>query len=250
MNLNPFWYKTTNIAVGCLFVVGIVFICRAIWNLSIFLLAHRFTDRRKFNWPCVGMYTLDLIFGGLLLAIPLFIETVPRGVAYVGEDGEVAMHFKHGTVLKQSTYDTLGKRRGYWINCSSARTWVEMSVAPITENPKVRKIIYAVEVTYDEDPTVVSQLIDLAAKLGLQNRFKTLKTDSWQDYLNPDIDGIIRYYLYEFNDKHSRELSMLYNPLDLKQQDEFRVLVSAYLMPKIGPYQVSITRTSFNLPTQ
>lgn len=50
----------------------------------------------------------------------------------------------------------------------------------------------------------------------------------------------LKYFLYEFNNSFSKEITPFYNPLDDGQQEKFDLLLRQYLEPKIKEFGLTI----------
>lgn len=94
------------------------------------------------------------------------------------------------------------------------------SVTPITDNPKARHISYTVPVEI-ENPGV----------------FFLAKPERWDvrsaDGVRQEVQRATEYWLYVFNDEHSKELATFYNPLDDEQVKNFRELLVPWLSEKL-----------------
>lgn len=104
---------------------------------------------------------------------------------------------------------------------------VTMHLNPITTNPKVRNLIYKVEIS------------------GGATLQECVSLHLWQKRNGRSADDWLRYQLYELNEAKSREMSQFYNPCDTSQQAEFRKLVEDWLPPI--PPGVNIVSISFRL---
>lgn len=116
-----------------------------------------------------------------------------------------------------------------------------MSVSPVTDNPKVRKILYDVQ---------------LRARLSSEESFR-----QWFEFLTKDrripitdleymwacIKKVLEYELYEFQNARSKEIAELYNPLDQKQQQKFEELVISFLSPTLKGLEVQPLEIAFHL---
>lgn len=119
------------------------------------------------------------------------------------------------------------RMRGQVVSYDQVRKEVSLSVSPITDNPKVRKISYKVQVRALGKPeSVIPHLEALQGK----------KLSEW-----------VKYYLYEFNDKKSKELAQFYNPLDDSQQYRFKRLIRDFLEPHLKNAHISLYDTHFSV---
>ena len=150
----------------------------------------------------------------------------------------------NGKVIK---FDEKGKvvaQSDFWVICynnctnASAETIVESHVQPITDNPKVRRITYNIQV----------QVIDWQKFFDRTG----VKPDQRYRFLPVAIPGTetnkqamqnkVLYFLYEFNNSNSKELAQFYNPLAEDQRLKLEVLLSSYLNPNLEPFGLKMTR--------
>lgn len=92
-----------------------------------------------------------------------------------------------------------------------------VSVTPITDNPKARKISYSVTI----------DIFDLDLYL------KKHPLSGEPAILINEVNKRVEYELYEFNNAHSRELGELYNPLDPAQQAKLEELMDGFVTPRL-----------------
>lgn len=90
---------------------------------------------------------------------------------------------------------------------------VRSIVSPITDNPKVRTIEYTVNVEICEESIFISQFGEMS--LAQQRE---------------QMNGVVQYALYEFNNSESKELAELYNPLNPHQTKAFNELINGNLV--------------------
>lgn len=133
--------------------------------------------------------------------------------------------------------EVVAKRTRFWLrdieDCkilSCAPQTVEMSVSPITDNPKVRELHYRVRVGIPTDSTKFQLFWDEVE----------VKSGGLQQWL--------RCQLYDLNEEKSKELAKLWNPLRLEQQYEFHDLVKGFLIPRLDKVGLTFGHASFSLP--
>ncbi|MFH0873728.1 MAG: hypothetical protein V1846_02700 [Candidatus Komeilibacteria bacterium] len=120
-------------------------------------------------------------------------------------------------------------RHNKWVSLADWQQSAGMKVQPITDNPKVRNLEYRVSWEY---PTET----DLE---GWTTLLTELKGETPQTYMSRQ--------LYEFDEKHSRELAKFYNPLDGYQQTEFRDLLMKFMWPTLQKSNLRIVEATFSL---
>lgn len=119
-----------------------------------------------------------------------------------------------------------------------------MGLQPISDNPKVRKLIYSTEfIPETGTPTQENmlQLVTKATTITGHNRVNDNIT------LEDALSRWLKSHLYEFNEKMSRDLARLYNPLDKGQQEAFMVLLREYFAPILAGSGLKLARCSFDL---
>ena len=109
-----------------------------------------------------------------------------------------------------------------------------MEVSPITENPKVRRLNYRVQLEASGTPDAFLQLKKFLANLkerGFEN-----------------IENWIEFQLYEFQEKSSQELGKLYNPLKKAQQQTLLELLREFFQPLLKGTDITVSSTRFSMP--
>lgn len=112
-------------------------------------------------------------------------------------------------------------------------------LSPVTANPKVRFLHYTI--SFGTDGTVDSSL-------ALNRIFG--KASDWASSLNTLLSDWLDYQLFELNESLSKDMAAFYNPLEPKQQADFKELFSGFLTPRIPENIkgfVQIQHTSFSL---
>lgn len=106
------------------------------------------------------------------------------------------------------------------------------TVTPITENPKARTIDYYFH----------TEISDIELYLSDPERRS-------KDVMDADVFMTQKaaYWLYEFNDKHSKDLALFYNPMDPIQKRKMKDLVEGYFNEKLGKYGLRIVFKSFSI---
>lgn len=113
---------------------------------------------------------------------------------------------------------------------------VESTISPITDNPKVRRIHYTVEL---EGPT------GMGGGLRFHHFLKSEKADGNSRTAHFAIKDFVRSELYELNEANSKELARFYNPV--RQSNEFEAFIRARLQPKIAQTGHTIKSISFEI---
>lgn len=178
---------------------------------------------------------------GFILACPFWLVEVikPQVLVIEGvrEQARIVRNFDKPAILWQKEWYALvnapGRRLVYTGNklYASARS----SFHPITDNPKVRSLRYTIEISTLGGP---SGFLELEKALGpIPDQFSAVK----------QIETKLRYLQFEFNEKHSKELSAFYNPLDEGQQARFRVLVRDFFESPMMGMGARINGTSFSI---
>ncbi len=109
------------------------------------------------------------------------------------------------------------------------RYFVTRSVTPITDNPKARRISYTIPVDITE-PGVF--FLAKPERWGVRS-IKGVRTE---------VQKATEYWLYVFNNEHSKELAAFYNPLDDNQVAKFRELLGSWLDEKLAADGLKVRR--------
>lgn len=91
----------------------------------------------------------------------------------------------------------------------------EVALSPITANPKVRRLSYTVPILQTDKGFSPESAIWFARSY------------------DRDCKERVLYWLCEFNERHSKELALFYNPYDPQQQKRFDKLIRQYLEPLV-----------------
>ncbi len=110
----------------------------------------------------------------------------------------------------------------------------QRSVTPITDNPKARRITYGVSIEMTNP-----------GKFFLYESGRWGKRDKYE--IAKEVGDAVDFWLYEFNDKHSKELAKFYNPLDRAQVKEFEELLLPWLNDKINREGLRAKSLSFTV---
>lgn len=113
-------------------------------------------------------------------------------------------------------------------------TAANMKCAPITANPKVREIAYS----------ILARLFDNPEEFAEQRkRFGTSSVEDTEAAANKAL----RCQMYDFNEKHSKQLAEFSNPLKKEQQDKFQTLVFNFLQPFATTNKIALLSATFEL---
>ncbi len=207
------------------------------------------------QWPEFGKLSKagrwkawGLIVCGLICASPFwFIELVAGNQVVISGPKATAV-FTKSSIVTQSKWNQL--MAGPNAHLASFEPWhanVAMGIHPITENPKVRSLRYFVRV---ETGRTVEDVLLLEKSTG----FQVSDIRNVSNGQNSDASGNFtplgtktKSLLYEFNDKHSKELALYYNPLDASQQIGFSNLVTGYLQEPLSQMGAHVTHVEFKL---
>ncbi|OHA31304.1 MAG: hypothetical protein A3B11_01655 [Candidatus Taylorbacteria bacterium RIFCSPLOWO2_01_FULL_44_26] len=195
----------------------------------------------------VGIYSLAVVICSVtvtLWSLPFFVESVSGHHMMLAKSGEIRKIFEKPTFMWQKNYDKLSEEAEF-LNYDFAkhRSLVAMTVTPITDNPKVRKITYQVQVGWINTPEAYAAYWKETAEF----REGILMGNSWVSNFTRRLDRFVRYNLYDFNEEKSKELARFFNPDRSEQQKEFRDLVQNFLGEKFKRAGVQITWAEFSL---
>jgi hypothetical protein len=147
--------------------------------------------------------------------------------------GKVTRVFRQSQLLPKTEFDRL-RLANNSVSWNPQEFQINMHVSPITENPKVRSIEYDVDLMRGGTPEQTFAELKLERKLREIDRLATLS-------------DLVQMWLYDFQDKHSKELARFSNPFKFEQQDEFESLVRAFLEPQLQEIGLSMQGARFRL---
>jgi hypothetical protein len=243
--MSETWYMVVGLLLILSTIVGWGFI---LYNLVSFAITGISESQRKIE---VRFIVLIKAFGlyvllGVLLATPIWlVEIVPAKRAVVHterNDGvRVAQSFQSATIMWQWDWDKLmAGPRARVVDYNSRTADISMNFHPITDNPKVRSLRYVISASTGDSPQ------DLVALENSSGRVATHPGYS-DDAIKPWVAERVRYLLYEFNEKNSKQLAVLYNPLDQSQQVVFRKMVEDSLAGPLHECGMYLQRVRFEI---
>jgi hypothetical protein len=177
---------------------------------------------------------LALCFFGLMalfVSSSLYFEFCGFGVLGEGAGASVVTVYRNGewTSSRWGAFE-LGEGQTFNVPDEFAAT---RSVTPITENPKARRVTY----------TVLLEITNPGTFFRHEGRWE--KRDKYD--IAREVRDTTEFWLYEFNDKHSKELAKFYNPLDRAQVMEFEELLLPWLNDKINREGLRAKSLSFTV---
>jgi len=170
---------------------------------------------------------LSVSLGGYLVVIH-FAMSIPSKSLLLVQEGEVVTI--KGTFPKEALLWKGDERlqNAMVVSYALQKKTVISRLNPITDNPKVRRLAYSVIIEAFGSPT--EYLVYRAATGG------KLRLSDW-----------LEFYLYEFNEKYSKELGIFYNPRDEEQQKNFQALLENFLEPYLKDTGVRFKEARFRL---
>jgi hypothetical protein len=180
-------------------------------------------------------FLLGFLLGGVIAAEITFLKTdVIYGHTIVLDDkGEVINEFQKGGEFWRKRWEKYCQGREV-VDFAYYGISTEMKCAPITDNPKVREISYAVRASAY---TSVEEFLIQRRRFGGGSACEVSRA----------AEEKIRELLYDFNNDHSRELATFSNPLRAEQQGKFQDLVFGYLQPFASENGITLKSAHFAL---
>lgn len=227
----------------------IIVITIILWYfLAALLLGTKWADKRFSKATTERIDTIMTRIGGyyaipaavFAIISPIFIEyTVPEGLGLnsmytIDKAGKID---EHRWLALEWKYDRI-------INMPHKIGPVVSSVSPITDNPKVRKVIHLGEV-YIKDTRFFGIASFGADTLDIEIRGFGEKIVS-QKNADKVFGQFGEYWLEEFNDKHSRELASFYNPESVRQVEDYRELIEPWMNEQLDVYGLGYRVTGFD----
>lgn len=145
-------------------------------------------------------------------------------------DGVIQKVFAKKTLMWQSTWNSLSQG-AHLVAYGEHQTLVTMTAHPITENPKVRSLRYLITVKSHPGPENVLKLEQIMGKQTNDNLLHTR----------------VQSLLYEFNERNSKQLALLYNPLDDTQQNEFSKLLREFMAKPLEDSGAYVYTAAFDM---
>lgn len=173
--------------------------------------------------------------GHRVLLIFLFIATVLSPLYYefpnlwfskvVTFDGDEVIEHPFGIFVLEFSND--------YSNVPTGKIFITSGVTFTTENPTVRHLRYAV--AYE----IINMEVFFKERHRRHHPASTYQSSTPNDTkdlvagthsaVRREIEGLVAYQLLEFNNKFSKQLAQFYNPLDQRQQQEFKTLLNSYV---------------------
>lgn len=156
------------------------------------------------------------------LAVAALIYTVtPAFYEYPSDRAMVTTFDESGQPIQHPTGRFCWEWSNDFSNMPTEPINLQCAVTVMTENPKMRRVVYYVSGQI-VNPAQFYRHPERRAKdpegdwsyslTSVAFNFTPSSVQGW-------VDRAMAPYLYEFNDKHSKELATLSNPLDPKQQE-------------------------------
>ncbi len=177
----------------------------------------------------------ESVIGVMLIFVVVFvipflglIKVLPKESFLLGPDQEIRGMFPKKAQLWRWDSQLSGASV---VSYAAEETKVFMEVKPITDNPKVRDVRYTVIVKAFGTPE------------------KVLAVQQWlaENNSHQNVKDFLEFWLYEFNEKHSQDLAVFYNPKDAKQQCLFFRLVAGFFKPHLKGSGVTLKSARFRL---
>ncbi len=205
---------------------AIIWLMICILMLLVCLVSYLVTDRfKKLKRYIVVSSLMVVFFCTSILGLSIF---VPNKSMIISNDLQEIVHVNQGSVF------AIFRNNEILENCKIVSfkkgiiDKIFMSFNPISVNPKVREISYSVELMSIESPE------EALNRLKFEKEVRPLK-----DHL--------KFWLYEFHEKHGKEIAEFYNPVNEKQQQKFSSLLKDFISPHLEKTGVEISNVRFNL---
>lgn len=193
----------------------------------------------------------------VLFLSPLYYEFPSVDATVVTFDGGRVVKHLYGTLCWEFS--------NTWANMPD-ETRISGVVVPITDNPKARRIVYNVTLTFSAPekfymPTKHSSghystnRSKVTPNTGTDYRYQfKLKHDAFKDFILGNGEGVyaemaqLAYFqLYEFNNFCSKQVAEFYNPLNQEQNKKFKELLEGYVNPRLEPNGLKIIFEDFEV---
>lgn len=159
----------------------------------------------------------------------------PNSVLVSGTTGKIDRVVTKKLMVWKRTFTRSGLAN---IVLGTQTAFINMEVSPITKNPKVIMLRYKVEVKgLFDDSTKLQLFLDNMWASGIK---------LWDDFRR-HILSVVKFQLYELNEKNSKELAVFYNPEDKKQQANFQTCIADLINPALRKVGLVVESASFQL---
>lgn len=201
------------------------------------------------NWTRVITFaTLPLSIVFILCTLPFcFVKCIEGSQALVVRD-RIIRTFSKDTVVWRWRWiqwldeTTDGADPLAWAACliRYSKRWTEVSLSahPITENPKVRALRIKVTIWTRGEPEDI---------LALERTIGVLPFDFQSDASFCPLEEPLKSLLYEFIEKHSKDLGRFYNPCSKEQQEGFQKLALDYLREHLQKMGIGSMLAKFDM---
>jgi len=200
----------------------------------IYCILYVYSQKRKYKYIEISTYircAFSVVASFVITAVIyglLFITMIPGNSIIIDENANYVASFEHRAWLWDND-----KLLANTKTCSYKQEDVMISFTgphAVTANPKVRNIAYSIKLV----------------KFGSPQKFIAhIKT---VENFGGDTENWLAYWLYEFNEAKSKELSKFYNPKDNEQQLEFLDLLLNFLGPQLLQARVKLSDARFFIP--
>lgn len=158
----------------------------------------------------IGLASIVFAWSFFILFIAFANFSVPAESLVLSPEGKIVKIFPEERVFWPYTWKWAElNRQGKIVSYAAQRKEESQVFQPISENPKVRNLRYTVSIFIMGSP---ESYIKYKAAVG-----------------DNKVDKFLKYWLYEFQEQHGRQLSGFYNPLSEEQQKKFELLVRNFL---------------------
>ena len=174
-----------------------------------------------------------------------WLAEIRAGTIILDDETKKVVEVRNEDVVLIKNHPYFGVR--YQFLCISNEQSIQVSVHPLTENPKVRDIT-----------CVLDLKIEANSCSGLQTLFDYLRlNDVWEVRVYEEFRSLVKgeivwdtpakSMLHDFCNAHSRSLSELFNPFRKEQQEEFKRLVHTYFDPLLAQSGIKIESCQFRV---
>lgn len=191
------------------------------------------------NERCIGTGFLTLIVMLMTTAVIILPEanpkvryaSIPERAFLESTNGQMLVKFPHQFLMPKERWDEYQHQGAELVSYAEQPLTVKMGVSPITENPKVQRIDYRVEVV----------------QLGSLGALVDFRSNVLHNPKFGDAQRLVEYWCFEWQFKHSKEIAEFYNPVNSEQQRRFQTLLRAFVEPKLAGTGVAFAGASFSV---
>ncbi|KKT43474.1 MAG: hypothetical protein UW32_C0001G0066 [Candidatus Wolfebacteria bacterium GW2011_GWE2_44_13] len=199
-----------------------------------------FWKRRHAKVVAIGKSALWTLWGIAVLS-PVYYEFPAHNSVVVTFDRDHVVEHRLGKFCWEW---------GEFSNLPTGDMAISSGVTFLTENPKVRHLRYSLNAGISNPEAFYSVPLrrinasDVDSEHGADAASFTYSPGR---SVKEEVEALVITQLFEFNNRFSKQLVGFYNPLDSKQQQDFRALIEPWLNDQLAKDGVTVVAKNFKI---